>query len=230
MNKIYRILHNGMLRITNPFRRIPYYSDSLMGQDKWITNIVYPGKKDGFFIDLGSSNGILINNTYTLEKVGWTGICIEPQIDLYNKLKKNRKSICINACISNKKEIIDFVNSEHHGGILKFLKSYKKYDEKNWKNGKIVKMQTTTMRDILKKLNVPKNIDYMSIDVECSEYAILSSFPFLEYNVGAITVEGSNIKKIVEVLTQNGFTLVENPYCKLKFELHFINSKLIGKI
>ena len=46
-------------------------------QDKFVLNIL-KGKKDGFFIEIGSNDPIIINNTYLLEtEYNWKGIMVE---------------------------------------------------------------------------------------------------------------------------------------------------------
>lgn len=74
-------------------------------------------KTDGFFVDIGANDGISGSNTYALEQMGWKGICIEPQPDVYRILKKYRKCDCYNVALS----------TETHGGggvicnLLKFM-------------------------------------------------------------------------------------------------------------
>jgi hypothetical protein len=51
---------------------------SQMGQDKWVSEEVFPGVKSGFFLDVGSGDGTFLSNTKALEQTGWTGICIDP--------------------------------------------------------------------------------------------------------------------------------------------------------
>jgi hypothetical protein len=71
-----------------------YYS--LGGQDKWVLETLN-FKKNVFFVDLGSGNGIKYSNTYTLEnEYQWSGICVEVNTDKFNDLNQNRTSININ--------------------------------------------------------------------------------------------------------------------------------------
>src|SRR5262245_35267462 len=73
---------------------------SQAGQDAWVINEVFGRKKNGFFVDIGATDGIDINNTYMLEKRhGWTGICIEPDPEFFRALRRNRSCICVNACL-----------------------------------------------------------------------------------------------------------------------------------
>jgi hypothetical protein len=51
---------------------------SQMGQDKWVSEAIFPGVRNGFFVDVGSGDGTFNSNTKALEQKGWTGICIDP--------------------------------------------------------------------------------------------------------------------------------------------------------
>jgi hypothetical protein len=51
---------------------------SQIGQNKWVSETIFPGVNDGFFLDVGSAYGIVGSNTKALEDKGWTGICIDP--------------------------------------------------------------------------------------------------------------------------------------------------------
>jgi hypothetical protein len=61
---------------------------------------------------------------------------------------------------------------------------------------------------MLKKYNAPKQIDYLSIDTEGSEFEILNSFNFDLYDIKIITCEHNYTpmrKKIYSLLTKNGY-------------------------
>jgi hypothetical protein len=48
---------------------------------------------------------------------------------------------------------------------------------------------TISLKDLLLESNAPKEIDYLSIDTEGSEYRILEAFDWNEYRFHVITVE-----------------------------------------
>ena len=49
---------------------VTFYSQT--GEDKWVSEAVFPGVKNGFFMDVGSGDGTFISNTKALEQKGWT--------------------------------------------------------------------------------------------------------------------------------------------------------------
>jgi hypothetical protein len=59
---------------------------SQYGQDIFISGL-FQGKKDGVFVDIGAYDGIIMSNTYYLEReLGWTGVCVEADKEIYERL------------------------------------------------------------------------------------------------------------------------------------------------
>jgi FkbM family methyltransferase len=198
-----------------------YYSQS--NQDKWVVEFL-KFKKNGYFIELGAYDGIQTSNTYYMEtNLGWEGICVEANPRVYQSLIKNRKSKNINVALNNYVGECFFTN------------------DKITTTG--VKVPCNTLNNILQECNCPKDIDYLSIDIEGYEYIVLKDFNFKEWNIGLITVEhnlycdGNDRKnKLYELLTNNGFTRVvedapcldKNPlYYNKPYEDWYINSNLL---
>ena len=84
-----------------------YYSQ--YGQDAFLYNKIFAYKAgNGIFIDVGAYDGITFSNTYLFEKLGWTGICIEPDPSSFEVLKKTRNCILENCAISDVEREEDF--------------------------------------------------------------------------------------------------------------------------
>ncbi len=69
-------------------------------------------------------------------------------------------------------------------------------------------VDTISLIDLLNQHNAPKDIDYLSIDTEGSEYEILNAFDFKKYKIKIITCEHNytpNRDKINLLLTSNGY-------------------------
>src|SRR5437016_4402228 len=47
-------------------------------QDLWVALAVGHGKRDGYYVDVGSADGVEISNTNLLDRMGWKGVCIDP--------------------------------------------------------------------------------------------------------------------------------------------------------
>ena len=146
---------------------------SQLNQDINVINF-YNKKQNGFFIEIGSDDGVQFSNTHLLEKeYSWNGICVEPNIYSFNKLIKNRNCKCYNLAVYNKSnEILKFAvkNFSMCSGLVDNLDTKVKIDGKiherhvNYDLNKIIDVKTITLTDLLDSAKSPKFIEYMSLD------------------------------------------------------------------
>lgn len=169
------------------------------------------GKRNGFFVEFGASDGIFGSNTFLLEKsFGWHGILAEPAKIWHDKLLKNRKANIEFDCVWSKTgETLSFDMTEI--AALSTISSFS--DSDFWSKKRKVKdcydVNTISLNDLLMKYNSPKIVDYLSIDTEGSEYDILSGFDFSKYVFNVITVEHNHVaakrEEIHSLLVANGY-------------------------
>lgn len=182
-------------------------SYSQFDQDVWVLE-KFP-INNGFFIDVGFSDGVSLSNTYLLELNGWSGIGIDPEPNNYQQRKNTR--IFKEAVYSQPDVELDFVKYGMLSGFLNEINTdlHKKIITE--KKPEIIKVKTKTLDDILRLANCPNFIHYMSLDTEGSEYEILKTFPFNKYSFGCITVEHNYVEsqrhKIKILLESHGYTL-----------------------
>jgi FkbM family methyltransferase len=184
-------------------------------QDRWVMTIMN-GRRDGYFVDLAATSGIIENNTYILErKYGWRGICIEPNRDFFQALRKNRDVVCVNYPVSSSTgEIVEFVINGGVGGIISDDTDNNYNMRANListlrDRGLVVEMKTKTLESILKFYDAPSEIDYLSLDVEGSEFSVLKNFPFHEYRFMLMTIERPPAE-LCNLLFENNYVFVKN--------------------
>mgnify|MGYP002858834848 CR=1 FL=1 len=199
-------------------RELQGRSVSQLGQDLWV--LEQTGfKRGGFFVEFGATDGVLLSNTYLLEKeFGWRGICAEPNPKFFDRLKEHRKCTVSDACIGGQTgREVEFVFADAYGGIA----DYKDSDHHAEKRaayiaaGQTANLKTIALHDFLKQHNAPREIDYLSIDTEGSELEILSTFPFGEWNIKLITVEHNftpQRQMIRELLLAQGYRCTEREW------------------
>lgn len=73
-----------------------------------------------YFVEVGALDGERFSNTYSFEKSGWRGVCIEPHRDYIDLLRRNRPgSCCVHAAVSNwNSDQVNFY-ANYHGADLK---------------------------------------------------------------------------------------------------------------
>ena len=186
-------------------------------QDLWVVKKLR-AKKNGFFVEAGAGDGIILSNTYLLEKkFDWNGICIEPYQPNFVKLEKNRSCKCVCALLDDKvrKQLYtpgaqpgNTLPLGYKGGIVS-----KDSDNKNPEGPmKSLTMNTVTLEHVLDEQSAPKIIDYFSLDVEGLELQILKDFPFNRYKFRILHIERPG-QELCEILKNNGYIIDGgNPY------------------
>lgn len=197
-----------------------YYSQA--EQDKWVCEIL-DFKKDGYFVEIGAYDGIESSNTYFVEKeLGWEGICIEPAPHIFDKLAANRKSTNLKVAVMDYKGTIYFGEDTVSETPNRHL------------------VDCDTLDNILTANNAPRDIDYMSVDIEGCEYRALKDFPFDKWNVTLLTVEHNSYRdgnekknQLFELLTNRGFLRIVDDAKDprgLPFEDWYVNKSFLDKI
>ena len=147
-------------------------------------------------------------------KFNWNGILAEPAKKFHSLLKRNRSVAIETDCVwSVTGETLLFNEVSNEGQItdLSTIDSFSNIDHhKLTRNSSASKYEVNTisLKDMLKKHNAPKQIDYLSIDTEGSEFEILNSFDFNEYDIKVITCEHNYTafrEKIYALLSKNGY-------------------------
>ncbi len=168
-------------------------------------------KRNGFFVDLACADGVNINNTYFLEKkLGWSGLLFEPNPGYEDSIKKYRTSPLVTKCVTDvPNEIVQFrIDNGMLGGIVSDdTDNNEKVRGDQLKNAKIIEIKTTTLINELDKINAPKIIDFLSLDIEGAEWIAMRSFDFKKYKFACMAIERPN-ESLDMMLDQNGYRQV----------------------
>ena len=193
-------------------KRISY---SYGGIDSLILNI-FKNQKNGFYLDIGCGHPIKNNNTYLLNKKGWSGINIdldEENIDLFNSYRK--EDVNLATAVSDKEGETDLY-FYHNKSALNTI-SKENADFQKAKVSAIKKIKTQTINKIIE--NSPfkdRKIDFLSVDVEGSELSILKNFDFTKYSPKVIVVEYLDLSlKELEIKNLNINNIIKSEIYKL---------------
>jgi len=189
--------------------RIAGASKSQLGQD--VLALSRAGLDEPcFFVEFGATNGIELSNTFLLEKeFGWQGILCEPAVGWHKDLLNNRKCFIDTRCVySSTGETVIF--SEAAVGELSTITKFLSSDENKAarRASYTYTDKTVSLMDLLRSHKATKDIEFLSIDTEGSEFEILNAFDFGQYSFGLICVEhnySANRVKIRALLESNGY-------------------------
>lgn len=193
-------------------------SVSQLGQDLWVLEKT-GFKRGGYFVEFGATDGVLLSNTWLLEKeFDWQGICAEPNPKFFAQLKKNRNCIVSNQYIGRETgQKVEFILADAYGGSREFadVDRHKEKRKAYAAVGHITNFTAISLDEFLEQHHAPHDIDYMSIDTEGSEFDLLSSFPFEKWNINRFTIEHNYAEQrdhIHELLTRNGYFRIEREW------------------
>lgn len=178
---------------------------SEIGQDKWVAEAMFPGVRDGVFLDVGSGHGQIGSNTKALEDRGWTGICVDP----FPTAMEGRDCQMIKEVVSNEaSKRVQFHIHDGLGGIADTLGKWK--DEAS--KAPAVELTTVTLADVLERAEAPAFIHFLSLDIEGAELDALRGIPFEKYRFGAMAVEHNEEEPkrgdIITFLAERGYQRV----------------------
>lgn len=168
--------------------------------------------RKGFFCEFGAADGATLSNTFFLEKLGWDGILVEPSVRWHGPLSQNRKCKISHECVyptSGDKLMFNEVDEGMFSSLVEFSASDMHANRRT--NGFEYLVESISLEDLLRKFSAPQYVDFLSVDTEGSELAILEAFDFSSFRFGAIFVEHNfteNREKIHQLLTANGYLRV----------------------
>ncbi len=156
-------------------------------QDEFILSKYFASNRSGFFVEAGASDGLLLSVCKVLESLGWQGVNIEADPVTFERLKKNRPtSFNINIALSNHKGVLDFQIYEEEEYVLynhaissitehlsDTISAVGKMElpKKPFERTHIKSVPCDTYLNVVECLD--KKVDFMVLDVECHELAVI---------------------------------------------------------
>lgn len=193
-----------------------YYSQ--LGQDVIIEEFFrINGAKNHRFVEIGAFDGTHYSNVRRLhEKYGWSGICIEPVRKNFQRLLDSYAGSnvkCLRAAASNKDgnlsiHVSTYPHLPEWGTDVASLeaKETSRWDKYGaiWSEEKV---NVTTLNQILETEKID-DFDFMTVDAEGHDLAVLQGLDFKKYHPSLIVVEYSNDRNIIlEYMESQGYTL-----------------------
>jgi FkbM family methyltransferase len=191
---------------------------SQLGQDLWVLEKTHY-KRNGYFVEFGATDGVLLSNTFLLEKeFGWKGICAEPNPKFFAQLKENRQCAVSDQYIAGESgKEVEFILADVYGGSQEYANDDAHSDKREAYRaaGWVATLPTLSLNDFLQQHGAPNEIDYLSVDTEGSEYEILQAFPFDRWRVRLLTIEHNFTPRRADIralMEQHGYCCTEQQW------------------
>lgn len=188
-----------------------FNSYSQFGEDLILERLLN-NKQHGIYLDVGANDPDIYNNTKRFYQRGWSGINIEPDVELFEKLCKIRpRDINLNIGIGSIKGEMTFYKTS-----ADTLSTFSEHEVQNLeKEGYEVisakKVPVLPLVDIFTKHLADKHVDFMSLDVEGLELDVLKSNDWSRFRPFIVVAEiNKNVEKIIHFLKEHDYELVYN--------------------
>nr|WP_246284421.1 FkbM family methyltransferase [Nocardioides perillae] len=165
--------------------------------------------QEGYFVEFGALNGRDVSNTYLLEQLGWTGAVAEPHPAFADAVRRNRSCHVSTKCVLDVSGRTVEFHAVNGRPALSTASGFGEGDEREALRADHVvhHVETTTLEDLLVEAGAPHTIDFLSVDTEGSEVAILRAFDFSARRVERICVEHNEHQRdeLHALLTEQGY-------------------------
>jgi hypothetical protein len=187
---------------------------SQLGQDIMVMALT-GHKHGGYFVEFGVMYGVQYSNTAVLEQeLGWRGIVCEPGRVFHAALLQNRTcSIDLRAVHEVSGQHLEFKETLTElglSGLTEFFDSNEMHTARRQAStGATYLVQTVSLNDLLDQHQAPDRLDYMSMDTEGSEHAILGAFDFDRHRAAIFSIEHNYLEprrqQIKNIMLANGY-------------------------
>jgi FkbM family methyltransferase len=177
------------------------------GEDYLLWQVLGVERSHGYFVDVGAFDGIHLSNSYSFERAGWSGICVEAHPGFFPHLQANRPgSRCVHAaCVENTAAGTAAFLTEPLG-LLSGIKADKTSGmERRYANRGMtfpgftrIEVPSMTLTGILREANAPRHMDFLSLDVEGTEPQVLAALDQAEFAFRIIVTEANTAEGLAE--------------------------------
>jgi FkbM family methyltransferase len=164
--------------------------DSLLWQ--LFQDSVAPGQ--GYFVEVGALDGRCLSNTLSFEEAGWHGLCVEAHSRYFDLLSRNRPgSTCVRAAVSDRDEELCDFHANHRGALSTLEPESEGFFREHyapWFGGfELQRVRRARLDTLLAEAGAPARFEFLSIDVEGHELAVLAGLDFRRYSPRVVILE-----------------------------------------
>jgi FkbM family methyltransferase len=175
--------------------------------------------KFGHVLDIGANDGKIFSNSLALIESGWSATLVEPHPVAYDKLAdlhSTANSIgqvnCVRAAICEHNDKVTLhINTPHIEGDTGLLSTIVKDETDKW-NSVVqyneVQVQGYTFKRFCEIWKVER-FDFLTIDAEGMDYAILSQINLSDFECKMVCVEynGTDLNKYIDYCSKFGMSV-----------------------
>ena len=178
---------SGQKHQSDEYQTIAYSQE---GEDLVLKRL-FPGRIDGFYVDIGAHHPYRFSNTYLFYKLGWCGINIDPIPGIKKSFDTERpRDINLEMAVSDEHATLNYYNFKEKALNTFSEPLARQYQAANWDMESVIPVETFTLAQILDQYCPSgRKIDFMTIDVENLEMKVLGSNNWERYKPEVLVIE-----------------------------------------
>ena len=200
-------------------------------QEDLLIDMLLNNKQTGFYVDIGANDPFFGSNTQRFYSRGWRGINIEPNLEAYKRINENRAhDVNLNIAISENTGDLTFylIGNDSSISTLDYPKAIRM--------AKMLNLEITStsvkvmlLSEVLDTHLDNKHIDFMSVDAEGHDLAVLKSNNWEKYRPTLVMVE-SNIgtRDIILFMDKQNYLYLFSNHVNALFVDKMTNNKSIS--
>lgn len=168
------------------------FSWSQEGEDLILIRLLEPGKRTGFYVDIGAHHPKRFSNTYAFYKKGWHGINIDAMpgsMELFDRQRPRDINLEVPIAVEQKQLTYFQFNEPALNTFSKELATSRD-GLRTYKIVSTQEIQAFPLKSILNQhIDPDQSIDFMSIDVEGLDLEVIQSNDWSQYRPKVILIE-----------------------------------------
>ena len=226
------VAQKAVARLQNIFARNHQRSYAQSGEDLILAYIFrWIGIAKPTYLDIGAHHPTWLSNTYLFYKGGSSGVCIEPDLDCFENIRKHRKrDVCLNVGVGvgGAESLKLYVMTARTLNTFSREEAERCQNTRNYGDQRIERIIDVPVRSISEIMREYSSggVNLVSIDVEGLDFEILREFDFATYQPEVFCVEtlryqeDGSLKKnanLIRFMQEQGYAVYADTYINTIF-------------
>lgn len=168
-------------------------SHAQFAEDRILAEI-FGDRADGWCVEVGANDGITGSASYLFERRGWQCLLVEPIPALVQEIREHRACRVVNCAASSSEGEATFFVAEHVEAMstLELTPHRAEWIRQSGGAVKEIAVRTATLDSLLQEAGFPE-IQFVTIDVEGHELAVLEGFTLESYKPRIVIIEDNSV-------------------------------------
>jgi FkbM family methyltransferase len=170
---------------------------------------IFGDRADGYCVEIGAYDGRTGSASYMFEKRGWRCLLVEPVPALVEEIRKHRTGMVVNCAVSNKEGVATLFVAEkvEQMSTLDLTPNHLEWIRQVGGAVKEITVRTATLDTLLVEAAFPE-IQFITIDVEGHETAVLEGFTLEAHRPRIVIVEDNSVngdRRVARYMSDRGY-------------------------